>query len=174
MILGNRIFLRALEPADVDLLYGWENDPENWKVSNTISPFSKHILEQYVNSVDDLFSNRQLRMMICLLDSKEAIGCIDFFDFEPLHKRIGLGVLLAEKDQRGKGLASESLSLMIDYAFNNLEVHQLYCNITESNEASIALFGKHGFQQTGHKKDWIRSEQRWEDELFFQLVNPNG
>ena len=49
-LTGQHITLRALEPADVDLLYKWENDTSIWKVSNTLVPFSKHILEQYIRN----------------------------------------------------------------------------------------------------------------------------
>ena len=45
-IQTEHIYLRALEPIDLELLYTCENDRLVWKVSNTITPFSKHILQQ--------------------------------------------------------------------------------------------------------------------------------
>ena len=44
------IRLRALEPEDVNILYKWENDTEIWKVSNTVAPFSKHMLRQFIEN----------------------------------------------------------------------------------------------------------------------------
>ena len=62
---GVKIFLRPLEPSDVDVLYSWENSTENWKISSTTTPFSRKILTDYVNSIQDIYSDKQLRLMIC-------------------------------------------------------------------------------------------------------------
>ena len=59
------IRLRALEPEDVNILYKWENDTEIWKVSNTVAPFSKHMLRQFIeNQQRDIYETRQLRLII--------------------------------------------------------------------------------------------------------------
>jgi len=79
--------------------------------------------------------------------------------------------LIAEPSQRQKGYASEALELLIKYCFTILNLHQLYCNIPADNEASLKLFKKHGFQEIGVKKDWIRTGNKWIDEYLFQLVN---
>ncbi|NMD16173.1 MAG: GNAT family N-acetyltransferase, partial [Bacteroidales bacterium] len=67
---------------------------------------------------------------------------------------------------------SEALQLLIQHCFRVLALHQLYCNILVSNEASIQLFEKFGFEVTGRKKEWIIKHNQWEDELFLQLFNP--
>ncbi|MBA3972041.1 MAG: GNAT family N-acetyltransferase [Bacteroidetes bacterium] len=167
---GKNISLRAIEPSDIDTLYRWENDIETWKVSNTQTPYSRFVLEQYIASAhQDIYSVKQLRLMIC--DSQEkAIGTIDLFDFDPNHLRAGLGILIADKEDRRKGAASEALELLMDYCFTILNLHQIYCNITIDNEASVLLFQKHGFQITGMKKQWVRDGERFEDELLLQRL----
>ena len=45
-----KVRLRAMEPRDVDLLYRWENDPEVWKVSDTMVPFSKFTLQEFIKT----------------------------------------------------------------------------------------------------------------------------
>lgn len=167
---GQHIFLRAIEPADIDALYAWENDAENWKVSNIQTPFSRFVLEQYIASAhQDIYSVKQLRLIICN-DENKPVGCIDLFDFEPNHLRAGIGVLIADKTDRRKGYASEALELLTDYCFSTLHLHQLYCNITTDNEASVLLFQKHAFQITGIKKQWIREGDTFKDELLLQRI----
>lgn len=167
---GEHIFLRAIEPADIDALYAWENDTENWKVSNIQTPFSRFVLEQYIASAhQDIYSVKQLRLIICDNENK-SVGCIDLFDFEPNHLRAGIGVLISDKSDRRKGYASEALELLTDYCFSTLNLHQLYCNITTDNEASVLLFQKHGFQITGIKKQWIREGDTFKDELLLQRI----
>ncbi|HEX8515781.1 MAG TPA: GNAT family protein [Bacteroidia bacterium] len=167
---GKHILLRALEPEDIDLLYAWENDTKNWNVSNTQTPFSRFLLEQYITTSHvDIYSAKQLRLMICKLEGT-AVGSIDLFDFDPNHLRAGIGILIAEKTDRRKGYASEALDLLVRYSFELLNLHQLYCNITTDNESSILLFQKHGFQITGIKKQWIRNGNEYKDELLLQLI----
>jgi len=174
---NNTIILRALEPGDVDILYRWENNPENWFVSNTRTPFSRDVIRQYVeNSHKDIYELKQLRLMIQMkappADSSLAVGAIDLFDFDPYHLRAGVGILIAEKEQRSRGLASDALQLLNDYAFSVLGLHQLYCNIASDNESSIRLFAKSGFKQTGEKTDWLRSNSSWINELLLQKISP--
>jgi diamine N-acetyltransferase len=186
---GERILLRAMEPYDVDNLYMWENDPENWFVSQTRAPYSRHILSQFIDeSHKDIYELRQMRLMITLKNSagseintsagkskseeKPAVGAIDLFDFDPFHRRAGIGILVARKEIRRQGIASEALTLLIDYAFRILGLHQLYCNVAKGNEASCNLFLKSGFEVTGEKKDWLRSDGAWTTEYLLQLINP--
>lgn len=167
---AEHIFLRAIEPSDIDLIYEWENDTENWIVSNTQTPFSRFVLEQYITSAhEDIYTAKQLRLIICTNDNK-AIGSIDLFDFDANNLRAGIGILIGDKSERKKGYASEAIKVLTNYCFTSLNLNQLYCNITTDNEESILLFQKHNFQITGIKKQWIRNANKFKDELLLQLI----
>jgi len=172
MICGNKVVLRALEPTDLDHLYAWENDPDIWHLSSTTTPFSRHTLKRYIESVQDIYTDRQLRLMIVPKESTDPVGCIDLFDFDPLHKRAGIGILIARPIHRHNGLGSDALKHLISYAFDHLGLHQLHCNVLKSNEASLGLFRKLGFSITAEKTDWIQRDGVFENELLLQLMNP--
>lgn len=161
--------LRALEPEDIDLLYSWENDTMLWEVSNTKTPFSKHLLKQYMEVAHhDIYTTKQLRLVI--QDKQQTpVGLIDLFDFEAYHLRAGVGVFINKKFEN-KGHASEAIQLLKDYAFQVLGLHQLYANIQQKNEKSLALFEKQGFVLTSTKKDWLKTVDGWENELFLQCI----
>jgi len=168
------ITLRAVEPDDIDLLYNWENDTDNWKVSNTITPFSKYYLEQYIlNTQNDIYTEKQLRLMIELKESNKLhiIGSVDLFEFDPVNKKAGIGILIS-KEFRNKGFATKVLNILIDYCFKTLDLHQLFCNILEDNNESVKLFANSGFEIVGLKKDWIKYENKWLNEYLLQLINP--
>ncbi len=171
MLNSENIYLRTIEPRDAALMLKWENNPENWAVSNTLVPFSEHLILQYVNSAQDIFETKQLRFIICLQENDTPIGTIDLFEYDPLHRKAGVGVLIDEVSERNRGYANEAVKLMVKYSFDRLDLHQLFCNIFESNEHSIKLFEKNNFIKTGEKKDWVRIEGKWETELFYQLIN---
>lgn len=170
MIQTEHICLRAPELKDLDVLYTWENDPALWIISNTATPFSKYILEQYIlNAHQDIFTAKQLRLMIDLHDGT-TIGSIDLFDFDPLHQRAGIGIYISESFRK-KGFASEALAATINYAFATLHLHQLYCSIDETNVASMRLFSKYDFVPCGIRKAWLRKENNWLNEHLFQLIH---
>ncbi len=166
------IRLRALEPEDLELLYDWENNESNWALSNTVVPFSKFTLKRYLeNSHKNIYETGQLRLMIDHLPEGKTIGTIDIFDFDPFHKRAGIGILIALEEYRKKGLATKSLKCLIGYCFSTLQMHQLFCNILATNGESIDLFKKQGFVQAGLKKDWVKTSDGYIDEYLFQLIN---
>ena len=177
ILTGPNLRLRALEPGDVDLLYAWENDTAIWNVSNTLTPFSKFQLEEYVlNPQNDLFVSKQLRLMVVIPGTGEGekpVGTIDLFDFDPFHHRAGVGILVREP-YRKKGFALEALQILIRYAFTPLRLHQIYCNISPENVSSIRLFKKLGFERSGIKRDWNNYSGKWEDEWMFQLINQDA
>jgi diamine N-acetyltransferase len=171
MILpSQKINLRALEPEDLEFLYQIENNESFWEVSHTQTPFSKYILKQYLENAHlDIYESKQLRLLIEEKSTKKQLGMIDLFDFNPQHKRAGVGILIHPNFQKN-GFASEALSLLINYSFSHLQLHQLFANITTDNDKSVTLFKKHHFVKIGIKKDWIISEGKFKDEVLFQLI----
>ena len=144
-----------------------------------IPPFSKYILEKYIENAHlDIYQVKQLRLMIDVTEQgktkSRTIGTIDLFDFDPYHNRAGVGILIGDKSDRKKGYATLALKKFIHYCFNTLQLHQLYCNITRGNSDSLRLFKRCGFKISGHKTDWIRTPDRYLEELFLQLINPGG
>ena len=163
---GDRVVLRAVEPEDADLFYQWENDATLWLDSGAIVPYSKYQLKTFIETAGDIYALRQLRLMITKKSDNQTVGCIDLFEFEPRYGRAEIGILIDKNFQR-KGYATEALALIEVYAFRFLNLHQLYCYVSQRNEVSQRLFHTAGFQMVATLKDWFRNEE-WEDALLFQ------
>ena len=167
---GEHIYLRALEPEDLEFIHEIENNEDIWEISNTQTPYSKYLIKQYLeNAHKDVFEVKQLRLVISSY-TNEAIGMIDLFDFDFKNSRAGIGVLVKDSINRKKGFGKEALQLLINYSFKHLNLHQLYCNISEDNQASIKLFTSQGFNEIGLKKDWNFTNGNFKNEYLFQLI----
>lgn len=167
---GPRLWLRAVEPEDLELLYTMENDPETWDVSNFNVPYSRYVLRQYIeSSACDVFADRQLRLMIALRDGGAVAGTVDITDFSPLHARGEVGISI-RREYRGRGLATEALDLLCDYAFGFLHLNQLVAHIAVDNEASLRLFASCGFVQCGVLKEWWRAADGFKDVALLQRL----
>lgn len=169
--LENEIIrLRALEPEDLELLYRWENNPDLWELGNTLSPYSRYILKEYIReSHRAIFETKQLRLMIELCSTGEAIGTVDLYDFDPHHRRAGIGILVDPLYQE-KGFATEAMHVLMKYAFGFLKLHQLYVHIPVKNEASKRLFTRCGFVVAGIMKDWVIAEKGYSDVFVMQKI----
>ena len=169
---GEHIYLRALEPEDLEFIHTIENDENFWEISSTQTPYSKFLIKQYLdNAHKDIYEVKQLRLVICVSENDKAIGFIDLFDFDPKNQRVGIGIVIFSEKDRQKGYASHALQVLCAYTFTHLGVHQLYANITEDNAASIQLFEKLGFVKAGIKKDWIHTAGSFKDEFIYQYFN---
>jgi diamine N-acetyltransferase len=169
---GASIYLRALEPNDLEFLYEVENNESIWEVSNTQTPYSRFLIRQYLkNAHQDIYEAKQLRLAICKDQNFPAIGLIDLFDFDPKNNRAGVGILIQNLEDRNAGVGKEALGLLIQYAFKKLNLHQLYANIDTENKPSLSLFTTFGFQKIGVKKEWNLVDGKYKDEALFQLIN---
>lgn len=169
---GENIYLRALEPEDLEFIYEIENDETIWELSHTQTPYSQFLIKQYLeNAHKDIYEVKQLRLVISNY-KKDTLGLIDLFDFDFKNKRAGIGILVKDLADRNKGVGGEALKLLINYSFKRLNLHQLYCNISKQNIASIKLFKKHGFKEVGLKKDWNLVNNTYVSEYIYQLIQP--
>lgn len=172
LLQNETLKLRALEPEDLELLYNWENNSSIWEHSNTLTPYSKFVLRNYLeNAHKDIFEVKQVRFIIEVITIKEAIGTIDLFDIDFYNSRAGVGILIADERHRNKGYAGKSLELLSIYAFQHLGLFQLYCNINEDNKNSLKLFQKLGFKITGKKENWIKKGSSLKNVCFLQLLS---
>ena len=114
--------LRAIEPEDLDMLYGIENDTKLWNVSVTSVPYSRYTLYDYIaNSKNDIYSDRQVRMMV-ENGGGEVVGIVDLINFDPKHLRAEIGIVI-KREYRNQGYAQAAIGEICDYALNVLHLH---------------------------------------------------
>lgn len=171
---GENVRLRAVEPEDLDRLYAWENDTDVWSVSGTTVPFSRAQLEQFILAQQqaDIFRTGQVRLIVETRADNRAVGAVDLFEFDPLHGRAGIGILIHGPENRQQGYASDTLAILCRYARERLGMHQLWCCVATDNEASMRLFRSAGFNLVGIKRDWLRTSDGYRDEAMLQKILP--
>ena len=167
-ISGNHIYLRSLEAEDIDFLFRIENDERFWILSDTVVPFSRESLINYIsNAQQPLQEVGQYRYVICN-DNDQPVGLIDLFEYDATLHKAGIGLIIAP-DQQKKGYGSSALACLISYAFDRLKIKMLVANVLINNTVSISLFEKFNFEKIGVKKKHILSENGYIDQILFQL-----
>ena len=168
--------LRKIEPTDLPFLYQWENDATMWADSDTHNPLSRHDLRQYIeSSTGDIYRDGQLRLIIESGDNfsvmpqnatTSIVGCIDLFDFDARNRKVAIGMYIAPH-ARGNGVGTESVKLLMDYAFGYLQLRMLYAIIAVNNTACSHIYEHMGFAPSSLLRAWTLEG----DAILWQKVN---
>lgn len=86
---------------------------------------------------------------IFLKKGAKHIGNITIHKIDWRKRNATIGIIIAEKNSRGKGFAPESITLLADHAFNKLNLRKLYAGTIAANKASQRAFEKIGFKLEG-------------------------
>lgn len=133
-----KVLLRALEPEDLDLLYGIENNPEVWDVSPTNVPYSRYVLHNYLaNTVNDIYVDKQVRFVIDA-DKEQCIGLLDVVHFDPKHRRAEVSIVL-RKEFRKKRPSSKCSFAALRLFFACFASSSVICSSSKS-KSSICRF----------------------------------
>lgn len=108
--------------------------------------------------------------MVVENETGRTVGAVDLFDYDPVHRRAGVGILIYEKNDRKKGYGAASIKVLADYCRNVLGLHALYCNILSTNENAKRTFTKNGFEICGVKKEWRLVKGEWTDEEMYTMI----
>ena len=170
LMKNEMIVLRPLEPTDLDTLYNWENDSALWVVSDTVAPYSRAALWQYLEAyTGDIYAQRQLRLMITMASDGTPVGTIDFLNFDPLNNRAELGLFI-DSTHRGTGLGRQALDLLTAYAREHIGLRQLYVFIALDNEVCLNLFESYGYRRVGIIESWVKRGSTYRDVTLLQMI----
>lgn len=171
LLSDDKIILRAPEPSDIDLMLEWENDSAAWRDGSTTAPFSRDLIERYVLTYDpDIYSSRQLRMLVVKKDGNLPVGSVDLTDFDPHNRRAEAGIYI-DASYRRNGYGRRALDLLSGYASQFLGLHQLWAEVAVDNTPSVELFRAAGFKTCGRLRSWLRrSTQSYVDVYLLQRL----
>lgn len=165
---SDRLQLRAPELSDLDFLFHIENDTRQWIVSACKTPYSRYLLQQYIETNShDIYVDKQMRLMVELRDTCQLVGTIDLFDYNPSARRAEVGQIV-DAAHRGKGYAKEALQLMCEYAEHVLDLHQLYAYIHTDNVVARQLYLRCGFREVAILDDWTFSDRKFRSVVLYQ------
>jgi diamine N-acetyltransferase len=161
------IALRLPILSDAAIILSWENNPENWEVSDNDSPYS---LEDIINLIKSFHGNEKPEQLRFIIHSGDILlGAVDIFDINYENKSGAIGILIAEDEFRRKGYASKALEL-VELEARKLGISRLSALIHSENEKSRKLFEKMGYliqskSETDDQKETIVVEKWVEKEL---------
>ncbi|MCZ2339106.1 MAG: GNAT family N-acetyltransferase [Chitinophagales bacterium] len=169
-IKGKLITLRAIELADIEQLNKWANSPELWeKLGGWHFPYSKQSTEQWIKGID----NNDMKNQIYAIDTEEhgLIGTANLISIDWKNKNAFHGMMLGDKESRGKGYAQDTVMTIMRYAFDELGLNRLDGDMISSNKISINFYTKRcGWGIEGVRKNWFYRNGEYVDKVVVGIT----
>lgn len=172
MIKGQQIYLRPITADDTKMVVRWRNMPvvvENFIYRKPIS------CEEHENWLTQkVFRGLVHQFIVCGTENKIPLGSVYLQNFVEEHKRAESGIYLGEEQAYGKGIGTEAVKLLADYAFETLGMHKLTARVLAHNMASRRLHEKAGYIQEACLKDELFLDGQYEDLILFGAIHPDS
>lgn len=147
MLCDGVIYLRSLEEEDLDKTHEWFNTSDLFLTMGVMAPFSKSVQKNWYHDL----SKRKDKFVfaVCLLSNKQHIGnvSLDLVDF--LNRNARFSIFLAEEDVRGKGYGTRATNILLEYAFNYLNLNKIYAKMDAKRKDVQRYYEKIGFVPEG-------------------------
>lgn len=168
-IRGQKVGLGPLEPSLVPQLTRWIN---NFETSRTIGvaprPMTRAQEEQWVSRM----TTDPSKVIFVIYDLKDTapVGSVNLFDISEQHRSCELGIGIMEPSRRGKGLGTEAVQLMTDYAIHALDMHNVQLCTIGYNWAGQRAYAKAGFKEYGRRREARLHNGQWWDMIYMDVV----
>ncbi len=145
-IVGATIRLRPLEKRDIELKVKWYNDPQ---VNKTLILNEELELAKSLEWFDKAVCNDSRRDFIIETKDGEAVGLIGLLRIDRLHGTAECFCVIGRKEFWGKGIGTQAHSLLIQWAFDELNLHKIWAVVYTNNAAVLKIIEKLGFKVEG-------------------------
>ncbi|MGB8933949.1 MAG: GNAT family N-acetyltransferase [Candidatus Nitrosopolaris sp.] len=134
-------------------------------------PYGTEDARRFINKSRRNFRlKKELNFAIDLIDSGNLVGVISLQKIDNVNKSGQMGYWIGKK-YWNMGLATESINLLINYAFHVLRLHKVYANVLTTNRASIRVLEKNGLKKEGILRDSIYKYDKFFDVVLYYRLN---
>lgn len=166
--------LRALEPADLDRLHAWHNDPDLYASLGGVFRFVSRSVEEEWLRRRSAASDTEINLAICLRRTGEHIGNLYLRDIDWVHRHGRIEMFIGPRRYRGRGFGTDALRQFVRYVFETLGLHRLYLFVLADHRAAIRAYEKCGFVTEGRLRAHVYKSGAYRDMLVMGLVAPSS
>lgn len=163
------IKLRKLSTNDYSTYHNWRNDIE---VMKTTSPqLDIYTLEETEQFISVIASQANAKgYMIEHKESGETVGIVSLINIDYKNRSAECILDIGARDMWGKGIGTSAMSLILGFAFYELNLHRVYLQVFSFNERAIKLYEKMGFTHDGKFREAIYRDGRWHDTVIMSIL----
>jgi ribosomal-protein-alanine N-acetyltransferase len=169
ILKGEKVSLGVLLKEDLSKSWEWFNERSTTRALFNSAYFT--LPEEEEEFYEEIKKNKEKMPAFAVVEngSGKLVGVAGFnlVNYQP---RWGEIFYYISPEKRGKGYGSEVVSLLVDYAFNHLNLHKVWAKVHSDNGTSIRVLEKNRFVLAGKLRDHVWSDGKYVDELFYELI----
>ena len=172
MLKGKSVLLRPFKRSDISYFLKWFNDPEVVQYLDMYLPMTEMSEEKFIEELGTTRAKSDALFVIEVIegDSTKPIGNCGLHQINSKDQNAIFGIIIGEKDYWSKGYGMEGARLLINYGFQQLNLHRISSAAVAFNERSIKLHKKLGFQEEGHLRQAMFKNGQYHDRLEFGIL----
>lgn len=162
-----RLLLRPLQPGDAAAILATYADPEVVRYWSGLPWTDIEQAHAYIaRSVADVAAGSAMRLAVTLADSGQFVGQVSLHQFDAQNRRCDIGYAL-QRDHWGHGYMDEALGALLQFGFDQLDLHRVEADIDPRNAASRRAVERQGFQAEGILRErWLVGEEVCDTVLY--------
>lgn len=167
--MGNKVYLRALEPDDYKISIQWRNDDKIWAMLGGPKYFvSSDYEKQWISNTS---KNGDYKLAICTIENDEFIGIVYLTNIDYINRKAHSHILIGNHNYWGQGYATEAMQLIIKFAFDERNLHRIEAYVLENNIGSCKLHEKLGYVKEGILRDSVYKNGKYHNQIVYSLIN---
>jgi RimJ/RimL family protein N-acetyltransferase len=167
MIVGKQTRLRAIEREDIPIFVRWFNDPEVRKYLEMYLPMSVAEEEQWFEAH---LKDDTSRIFGIETEEGRLIGNIGLHNLDWKNRNALLGIVIAEREYWGRGYGTDAVTTLLDFAFNEMNLHRVSLFVYEFNERAVRCYEKCGFRHEGRAREALFRDGSYHDHLVMAIL----
>lgn len=168
-LTGTRVTLRALRRADLELYRGWlENQDATFFMESGARPYGEAQIEEIYRSSTE--ANDTVVFVIEAADTKRPIGVAGLYLIQWISRRAEFRILIGEPGAFDRGYGTEATELIVGYAFDRLNLENVFLGVSSENKRAIRSYEKAGFQHEGVRRRYIYRNGLYYDATLMSVL----
>jgi RimJ/RimL family protein N-acetyltransferase len=168
-VRGERVYLRALEPSDVEHVHRWYEHADTARLMGEMPRSLAHRRKDAEG--DATKAGRDwFAFVICLVADDRPIGRADVFEIDRVNGSAGFGIAIGEHDQRGSGLGVDAVSALVDFCFGQLRLERVWLITDSANKRAQHVYEKAGFAREGVLRRAFYQDGIFQDDIRMAML----
>jgi len=168
VLTGKRVYLRPLMKEDLVHLRKWSQDAEIRGLIGETASMSQADSESFLKKVYDDSSREWF--VVVMKKNDQVIGEAGLLRMNIAWRTTDVSVIIGEKEEWGKGYGTETILLLLDYAFRHLNFHRVAIGVVGFNERALRFWQKVGFRREGSERDGYYYDGKYYDFVMMSIL----
>ncbi len=170
ILRGPRTFLRPAERDDVPTFLRWLSDADVGEGLATRAPWSRLAEEAWYDELQKTQGKTTWHFVICLRQDERPIGFCALHDISHVNGVAELGIGIGETAEWDRGYGTETMHVLLDFAFGELRLHRVQLRVWSFNERAIHVYTRLGFRHEVRCREAHYRHGRWHDVLYMSML----